>query len=256
MGAIPKDPTEFAAMLIGAFIGLIYTVSGWKGSGKDTQLSQDPRIKNLLWAVGGLFAVLMADWQKLFSTSTNIDKGRLFAFYAFSMLLVSALTLFFFCLAIRKEVNSLRKKLDIADLPDPTTAIMNYIHFGYSSHSEHMEKLENSAVVALAEKYRRLSSRVLPVTIAAHANAIERLRKEFSQQFYDTVVDTMLQAMASIVKEWADNNGNLVVNCNLMVAKPYSEKSAADDHELQYRWGDENRYGHILTLTNYADPRG
>jgi hypothetical protein len=51
-----EHPALAAAAIIGLCFGIFYGFDGWRGDTADIALEQSPRVKNMIWVLGGGFA--------------------------------------------------------------------------------------------------------------------------------------------------------------------------------------------------------
>ncbi len=81
---------KFIAGAIGIALGAFYAISGFSDSGKTDDLSKNQRVKNLLWLLGGVVAVLGGDWNQLSArTITPEFRATLVAIYVICALLAA-----------------------------------------------------------------------------------------------------------------------------------------------------------------------
>ncbi|HEV3383212.1 MAG TPA: hypothetical protein VG097_00275, partial [Gemmata sp.] len=55
------NPVYAFGALVGLAIGAFYGFDGWRGSTADMEFKDTPRMKNLLWVLGGAVAALFGD---------------------------------------------------------------------------------------------------------------------------------------------------------------------------------------------------
>ncbi|MGB8459891.1 MAG: hypothetical protein WCE50_19365 [Candidatus Acidiferrum sp.] len=77
---------DLVFLLIGILMGGVFVLSSWRSSLKGTDLKNDPRIKNLIWATMAFLAAFFGRWEKLLDAS-DLNHTRLALFYLIPLLI-------------------------------------------------------------------------------------------------------------------------------------------------------------------------
>ena len=62
---------EILLFVVGAILGVFYGFDGWRGSVKDVEFKNSPRVKNFLWVIGVGFATFIADIKRALTSTRN-----------------------------------------------------------------------------------------------------------------------------------------------------------------------------------------
>src|ERR1700691_235628 len=63
------NPMYAIGALAGLGLGIFYGFDGWRGSTEDLELKDSPRVKNLLWILGGAFSAIIGDVKAIDATA-------------------------------------------------------------------------------------------------------------------------------------------------------------------------------------------
>jgi hypothetical protein len=237
---------ELLVFLLGLLMGLVFVIAGWRGPAtRDVSLKNDPRVKALLYGLGGFFTALIADWKTLLGQGVN--KTWLIVLYGVPFVLVAFAGPFVIAVVIFFRLSWLKYKRPEECPGQPFYLAFDYFAYGYRYHKDEYDRLmEVARTRSQAERLAHLRS------LRADADtSLAALILSPSPNVPD-----VLRIMCSIFAAHTEASEIPEVNANLMVAIPFSRASEEQKNLLKFVFGDTNRYGHLLWLREYAYDRG
>lgn len=268
-------------------MGVFYGFDGWRGSLKELELKDSPRVKNFIWVATVAFGTFIADFKIV---DPDVKKPRLLLFYLAGFMIVSLLVVLGWAAAIFFKF-SYAKIFDPVNYPvPPFTPVWDYLRYGYGYHSQRYEEalkrsrdndLERSKQEQLrltgelgtyrdyAEKEidalrkreqellesRRHVDKFLPAyfkQVPAAIAAVDHFRSRPDAATKAFVTKQILQSITAVVVEYYGEVPGLRVNSNYMVAYPKTAPPRDLESRLRYSWGDQSRYDYFLSLEEYA----
>jgi len=231
--------------MIGAFMGFVFVVASWRGSAAaNMDFRKDPRIKGFLYGLGVFLTTLIGDWKSLLGRDVN--KTQLLVLYGFPFSVVGFGGVFLIALAIGIEL--VRSKESSEEFRGRRFhLVLDYVTYGYRYYREEYDRILEAArknqQQNSVERVRRLS-----------ADAATNLAALILSPM--TSVQDVLQSMCLTLKARSSGLKAPEVNANLMIAVPFNEATAEQKRHLKFAFGDQNRYGQLLALTEYAYDKG
>jgi hypothetical protein len=283
---MPNDALEWILLLVGCAMGVFYGFDGWRGSLKDLELKDSPRVKNFIWVATVAFGTFIADFKIV---DPDVKKPRLLLFYLTGFMVVSLLVILGWAAAIFLKF-SYTKLFDAINYPiPPFTPVWDYLRYGYGYHNQRYEdalkksrdnelerrKQELERANSVFEEYRQQAEqqidelkkeitiqqsrrhidaflpayfKQIPLAIAA----VDHFRMRPDRATRTFVAKQILQSIAAVVFEYYGEVPGLRVNCNYMIAYHKSSPPKDLSSRLRYSWGDHSRYDYFLSLEDYA----
>jgi len=252
MSWLPTTVLEVVVLVLGCLIGLIFAFSAWRGSTKDTPLKEDPRIKALLWGLGGLLVTLLGDWDGLLKGST-IDKPRLLSFYASGFLGVAiiAITSTAGVILVRSWWE---RRTNPSEYPEqPFHPVIDYLSYGYQYYMKEYQE----AVIRKRARDSVIFKDFMghyAVILAAHVALVGRYLDSPTPEVRKDSCKRLLEQICMVAEPYLKEGHEYYANANYMVAVPYKDTTEEERKSLHFGWGDPSRYSHLLILEDYAYP--
>ena len=209
---------EIFAGLIGILMGFLYAVSGFTDPGKVEEFSKNPRVKNLIWLLGGAGGVFLLDWKIMAPEDVDAHlRGALMFSYALcaigaAIIVILGMSCFIF---LSTEGLARRNPCLIGRSGD---LVLEYISYGYRAYRTRQEKLE-AAGEAGGGGPEALSAVGSTLSVLISATARDRGRGDPVQR--DLLIDQALLAIESTVKLFATGVPNLELRTNYMAVAPF-----------------------------------
>lgn len=243
-----NDSVSIGFAVFGAFIGVLFVVDGWRGSSKNKDFKDSPRIRALLWVVGAAVGSFFIDLKK-FGVQLPQDSSEVFAAYflgfIFAVVFVLLTSVLVFLVQnIWNKAHHRRTFAESADLP--FLPIMDYIHYGYSQFKE-------SRAAGLAEHVSGDTARYRKYLI----DYADELATAVSSVNYFRATSGATSSVAkpilrSITRLTQDLHRVSKINVNYMRAYPYRRCSEEMKSSLRFAFGNPAHYSHILVLAETA----
>ena len=247
------SPQNAVFLLIGALFGAVFVLDGWRGSVTTKDFKSSPRVKALIWVVGGLLAATITGFSKIGAQLAD-GEGRwvVIAMYLGGFLItvlfsLTTLTLILLAQLVWCHLRSSRAFSDAAGFP--FLPIVEYLHNGYecfvASRAEGLARFEASE----AESYRAY--------LADYADILGRLVVEvngFREKVgnVDIIEHEILQAVANLTRKLLDDSS---VTANYMRAHSANHCPARIKAHLCFAFGNHERYSHYLSLVQSSTNR-
>jgi len=258
LNLLPSDGAEVCFLLLGAAVGVCYGLDGWTGTQKDTELNRTTRLKNLKYAVGGLFLTLIADLKSVGLTTSKLS---LLQYYieGFSFAGSAAVVFVGFCLYCKYEAV---RRTDLAGfLPQSFSPVLDYLLYGFNFYRSTSEKTLKDAqekreafsrdqLAGFLPAYARQLSNAIAAISFYTENGTEGVRKEVAIQ--------ILKCIRAVVVEGYQKQNGLFINANYMVAHHKDSLPANFELEKRLRFAQKGKdeYEYFLALEGYADDDG
>jgi hypothetical protein len=232
---------EFLVGAAGLLMGVVFVIAGWRGSAtKEISLKNDPRVKALLYGLGGFITALIADWKSLLGQDVN--KTLLMILYGVPFVTIALLGPLMIAAIIWIRLAWLKHKKP-EDYPgDSFYLAFDYFAYGYRYHRNAIDK---QLELAREQKRQRLA-RLQALWGDAATNLAALILSP------NPSIQLVLQNMCSIFKAHTEGSVIPEVDANVMVAIPFANVTKEQKDLLKFQFGDPNRYGHILWLKEYA----
>jgi hypothetical protein len=252
----PQHGIELLALVAGIVMGFIFVVAAWRGSStKEVSLKNDPRVKGLLYGLAGFLAMLVADWKPLLGQGA-VDKNRLVFLYGLPFIAVAVLGVSTIAFIIFLRFFWI-KRFQPDEFPSaPFTPTLDYLHYGYRYHRAEYERASEKKQNERLTRFRQQAAQTATY-LAALMLAVDSYRREPTEALQKNVIQRVLEYICLIVQARAQQGlPPPEVNANLMRAIALASATPAQKALMKFTWGDLNRYGHLLLLTDYAYDHG
>jgi hypothetical protein len=220
---------ELAFGLIGVLMGGVFVLSSWKGSVKGTELKNDPRIKNLAWAILGFFATLLGRWEKLLDIK-GLDRTRLLLSYTLPLLIVAIGGAVVTAAVIYVRTLPLMHRLSKRP-SEALVFVLDYLHYGYQYYQEEYAKVDD------LQRSRELNA-MAATLLAADILSVHRYRVNPAEELRVTICQQILQHICLIVQTYT---GEQILNANIMVAIPTTQATNEDWQQTRFVYPDGER---------------
>lgn len=226
-------------------MGFLYAVSGFSDPGKVDDLSKNPRVKNLIWLLGGAATVFFADWKIMSGEAIDASlRGVLVSDYAEAALGTTALVLAIFSLSIYVSMLSAARRTP-ALAGRAGDLVLEYITSGFRAYEARRNTLEADAGQELATA-DALGAVGTAVSVLLTVTALERHRPD--QDLRDNIIDQGLAAIEDTVKLFGAGVADLGLQTNYMIRVTADRIAGA---ALLFAPGDAQGYDSFLLLRRY-----
>jgi hypothetical protein len=244
---------EYVFAFIGVLIGIVF-VSSWRGSLKGADLKNDPRVKNLGWAVVGFFAVLMGRWKEELELE-KIDRLRLLIAYSLPLIGIAIAGLAGTALMIFIRSASIRKHSSRNYVSESFGPVLDYLHYGYQYYKQEYEDPLDVKEAGELQRFRELNA-IAANQLAGDIVAVDGYRREPSEALKNSLCQQILEHICLIVQAYMKADVHPKLNANVMVAIPAAEAGEAEWKLTQFAYLERNQYSHLLMLRHYAYYKG
>lgn len=243
-----SDDAQVFAAAIGIVLGLLYAASGFTDPGKTDDLAKNPRVRNLLWLLGGALTVLLTDW-KLFSSAaiTPEQRATFVATYAIFALSAAVGGVAVIAALIALSLNA-RARRNIAFRDRIAELVLEYVQYGYRSYRTRFDRLEAVREPAHPAQAASQIGQILATLMVT--TALERSRDD--AQLRDDTIDKVLEGIESMVRLFAPGADGLHLRTNYMAR--VSEAGLQGARPL-FVDGPLSDYAGFLVLRRYKDGR-
>lgn len=241
------------AGVVGVVLGLLFAVSGYTDSGKTDDLSKNVRVKNFLWLIGGVFAVILGDWSVLTSTMKEDVKGEMLLAYLGGAMVAALLGVLLIAISIAHTART-RARQNPGFGNRTSELVLEYIQYGYRYYRGQLERLDKEVAAADAlaasqalstpqslQESGKLLATLIAVTSLAH--------DEEDPDVLERYIDQVLIGIEDTVKLFASNVKGLRLRTNYMV----EIAEAQLDVDPMFVSGQLNKYRGFLRLRRYRD---
>ncbi len=196
------NPLYALGIIVGFALGIFYGFDGWRGSTADLDFKDSPRVKNLIWVLGGAVVAFLGDIRTIDPTA---NKALLLFdyFLAFIVGLVAVVVLWGIVIAVSATFRKRSPNYSISD------AVGDYFFFGYRHYRQQVEEKGFQRTGDDAETFHNQYITQLAYAIsAAGANTTVQTRLNFVQQ--------ILRNITTVVNSYSrgENRG---IRTNIMV---------------------------------------
>jgi hypothetical protein len=239
------NPVYAFGALVGLAIGAFYGFDGWRGSTADMEFKDTPRMKNLLWVLGGAVAALFGDIKAMDPKS---EHPRLLLYYFLSFLVMAAMVIVIWgvVVAFERVVAHRRRNTDGYELSD---ALGDYFFYGYRYYRERRSEARNNWQTLFFAAY---STQAAYAVAASGAVTVEN-RLQMAQ--------SILQNISTVVRSYHRDSADedkLGIRANVMILRPCNEEfrkllrfageSQVVDKCLALAASDRNDYPQAMAL--------
>ena len=147
LNSIGNHPAYGLSAAGGLMLGGFYGLDGWRGSLKEVDLKNSPRVKNFLWLMGGGATAFVAD----ISWDRDASKSILLLFYiACTFFGILVIVSFFACLTMLSAPHN-SSAYGIGD------ALGDYLQFGYQYFRKQKDEKARESQALQVEQHRLLN---------------------------------------------------------------------------------------------------
>lgn len=236
--------------LLGIIVGVLFVLDGWRGSPKTRDFRASPRIRSLVWVLGGFLGTLVLDIKK-FGVDLPDDKVGILGAYLFGFAGAAVATLLLtIAVLVAQTIWALpQRKPTLSNTTGfPFLPILHFVHHGFDRFLEvrdaGLSQQESSEAEAQRE-FLTTYSRELAAAIAT----VNRLRETHGDA--DTAARLILRSVGQLIEKQLHLSSRLNVN----YMRAYEARSCPDEikEKSRFVYGDAARYSHFLALVQYAD---
>ncbi len=244
------DPIVVSFTVFGAFVGVFFVIDGWRGSAKAGDLSNAPRMRALLWAIGFAVSTFVLDLKKI-GISLPDDRSALFMAYliGFAASTFSTLGLSVLVLALPSIWSALRRGRPSRGTDAPFPPILDYIHYGYRYFRDECATRDlaiRSGAESELERQRGLFARYAD-DMATAVMSVNR----FLQTGGDgpSVARFIMHLLVSLMEKYLPGSK---INASYMHAYKAEECPEPIRSKLRFAFSDPRHYSHFLSIIEYA----
>lgn len=244
--------TEPTFALIGLALGVLYGLDGWRGTAAELSFFREPRVKNLMWVLGGAFAGFIGSL-----VFEDVSKARLLFYYFLLFIIGSSLVIVGWGVVILVTYTYIRLFHPDKYPPPPFSPALDYFFYGYRFVREEYAK----GLVKLDEQIREKRQEFLPAygsQVSKATAAVSNYTSDPNEGKRADITKTILSAICAVMHLYHFNEKGLWFNANCMIAYDRQSVTNAMLDKLRYWSVDKRRYKHYLylSLSAYADPKG
>ena len=245
---------DLVFLLIGILMGGVFVLSSWRSSLKGTDLKNDPRIKNLIWATMAFLAAFFGRWEKLLDAS-DLNHTRLALFYLIPLLITVFVGVATISVMIFARFASMRKVYTRRYSAESLGAVLDYLHYGYKHYQEEYEAPLRQENDERLQRFRELNAEG-STRLAVDILAVERYHQGPSDALRDALCRQILDHIRLVVQSYTAIDTKVRLNANIMVAVATAQASEEDWDLARFVYQKREDYSHLLILKHYASPEG
>lgn len=226
------NPAYALGGLFGLCVGVFYGFDGWRGDTADVEFKDSPRMKNLLWVVGGGFTTLIGDVKALDATAS---RGLVLLAYFALWLAAAALVVIFWGIVVWiSRLLASRRDRDYGY--SAGDAVSDYYFYGYRHYQAKLDAARHEAAEAVAratelatqraeadraaaaaEEARQRAEAERAAAAAAEANQrAEAARDDQTTRFHNAYVGQLALAIGAIGP--VDDGNRLAIARSILIA--------------------------------------
>jgi GAF domain-containing protein len=248
------DGLDLVFALIGVLMGGVFVLSSWRSSLKGTDLKNDPRIKNLIWATMVFLAAFFGRWEKLLDSS-DLNHTRLALFYLIPLLITVFAGVAAISVMIFARFASMRRVYAKKYGAESLGAVLDYLHYGYKHYQEEYEAPLRQENEERLQRFRELNAEG-STRLAVDILAVERYHQDPSDALRDALCRQILDHIRLVVQSYTATDTKVRLNANIMVAVAAAQASEEDWEQVRFAYQEREDYSHLLILKHYASPEG
>lgn len=233
-----NHPVYIFGAVIGIIIGIYYGFDGWRGDTAELPFQETPRVKNLIFILGGGFTAAIGDIKAL---DEHADRLLLILAYIIACLLAgSAIVLFWgLIVAFQRGYASWQKKDYDYKFWD---AVGDYFFYGYRYYRRRADLAKDNQSVRFHLNYLDQLTRTITAAGGIKPAATMEVRLQ--------VVRSILSFVAAVISVYHrvsedDNHG---IRANVMLHKACDDQLRA---RLLFAGTDRNQIANCLVLIAY-----
>ncbi|MGO9244008.1 MAG: hypothetical protein ACLPT4_15380 [Verrucomicrobiia bacterium] len=254
MDIIPNTAWEVCFLLVGAGVGFCYGFDGFSGSTKDLELQRTARLKNLKYAVTGVFLTLIADLK---AARIHDPRDRLLAFYIGGFVASAIIVIVVVAAGVCLKYHWIRRSNLNRHLPQDMSPVLDYLFYGYNYYRTNTAKIIQQAQAKELADYRRYITTFLPAYVSQLSMAIAAIdASQRGMADKRVTAHTILQCIRAVVISYYGGGDNLRVNANYMAAYHKSHRPDNLESRLRFAGDDISQYEYFLVLEDYAEADG
>lgn len=198
------NPAYALGALVGLGLGVFYGFDGWRGDTADVEFKDSPRVKNMLWVLGGGFTAFIGDVKALDPTANKAL--LLLSYFASWFAAVTAVVLLVGLLvAIGQIVASVKRRNHGYG---PAEAVSDYFFYGYRHYRAKAEAARENQSTRFHMAY--LEQVALTVAAVGSVTAVNR----------SATVQAILVSIAAVIKSYHRDEGDMKgIRANLMLKR-------------------------------------
>jgi hypothetical protein len=248
----PQMP-YFLVLLIGIVIGILYLHYAWKAPEKGVKMLESPKLKNLLWVLGGAFVTFAADFKAI---DPNADKAILFYVYGGSALATFLLG-WILCggwIAIKTTWIKLRSP---AQYPgEPFHPVFDFLFHSYEHYQKQFKLGQEAQNKTTADRYKEWTDRFLPLYSGNLVLCLQTAQTRLTHgKVHTAEISVMLSALCAVILSiYEDKERD--IHARFLRSFPNGqtgtrEFSSTEEEalkKLRFARADSSKYEHFLTL--------
>lgn len=249
---IPANSPEVIFAVLGAVVGVLFILDGWRGSAKPVNFLQQPRVRAFLYMFGGFVASAISSLTRAGAVLPG-DRSRVIEMYLLWFVTVGGCTLLLVSLVLLLQMaftaygrrHALSRSADLPALP-----ILDYVHYGYSQFLARRDAELNRHDASEAARYREYLE-TYSQGLAVAFQQVNHLRK--TREGSSPVAVLILSAIKTVMEDFLEIPKT---NVNYMRAYAAGECPETIRKRVRFAFGDHARYSHYLCLVEYAKQHG
>ncbi|MEI9904384.1 MAG: hypothetical protein WDN06_10725 [Asticcacaulis sp.] len=229
------------AVIVGVVLGALLAISGFGDAARPTTFWDHPRVKNLLWALGGVgFLGILKPYQ----TKSAVDILDLMSRYGISLTMA-----FVICIALITALIVVD-----AECAKPNRAALRgnglhlalqYVAYGFAKYNEAQKELLSTSTSALDKETLSKYGGLVSVAMGEAHGADRSDKPELERK-----IARALQSIEDIIRLFDGSGAELKLNSNYMVQVPRDKVGSLGLVKFLPKVNNE-RYVHFLALRSY-----
>ena len=209
------NPAYALGTLVGFAVGVFYGLDGWRGSVEDLDLKDSPRMKNLVWVLGGAVVSFFGDIKAIDATAQK----PLLLLYYFAAVLAGAI-LVVVPWAVIVFLQSVFGKDSRAIGYGIGDAISDYFYYGYRYYRRRKDDLKDANREKLQRYY--LEQITYSITVAG---------SQISEEQRLNAATNILRLMVAVVQDYRRGNpSSSKIRANLMLVRDCTPENRGELH--------------------------
>lgn len=193
--------------LVGFALGIFYGFDGWRSSTEELELKDSPRVRNVLWVLGGAFSAIIGDIKAVDATAKK-PVLLLIYFAAFLVGAIGVVVIWGIVVFVDAAQSSrLHRAYSTGD------AVGDYFYFGYRKYRNRKAETASKQRANFVQDYLTQ----LTYSVAAAGSRI-------SSEQRTSVARNLLRTISAIVLKYRGDNSKGQIRVNLMVLSDCSDE--------------------------------
>ena len=233
------------AWAAGALFGMFYVIQEYKSKATPETLKDNPRIKNLVYILGGGAVGTLVDWQLLSKSNSEISKLELslgFAIVAVVTIIIGFVTL---SVIVAIQARQRNKAVLPAARVEATEAVLIFLSRGYSAYRERIAEVDVTVAKARAVSVN-LTPMIRSIVLAMGAERQYAISKQDLPSYTSGILQLIPPYVAAQLGESAQ-----ISTANYMRAIKYADATPEQLALIRFYKQPLSACDHILLLEQY-----